>query len=111
MARREIVVVTCDLCQTAGAEAAAFSVDRSSFEIDFCTQHRAEFSSALGTYISHARGARNGGTIRRSGSGTAHRDPGRNDAIRRWAKDNGFGIGDRGRIAAHIETAYNQAAK
>jgi hypothetical protein len=112
MARQVVVQVFCDICESAdSASAVEFSVDRSSFEIDLCAEHRAAFTSALAPYVSRARSARSRGGAPTSAVSSARRptrrDPSQTEAIRRWAKEQGFAISDRGRIPAHVESAYN----
>lgn len=113
MARQVIVQVFCDVCESPdGAAPLEFSVDRSSFEIDLCEKHRAEFSAAIGTFVARARSARGRTAARPSSSpaparGGARREAGQTESIRQWAKENGFAISDRGRIPGHVEAAYH----
>jgi Lsr2 len=64
---------------------------------DLNIKHSDDLRSALGKYISHARKV--GGGMRQSGS-RAGRKPGAVDtgAVRVWARENGIGIKDRGRV-------------
>ncbi len=114
MARQVVVQVFCDVCESADAASAVeFSVDRSSFEIDLCAEHRSAFTSAMAPYVSRARASRSRSSAAPAASSgakrtPARRDPSQTEAIRRWAKEQGFAISDRGRIPAHVETAYNE---
>lgn len=116
MARQVVVQVSCDVCEASEASEIEFSVDRSTFEIDLCPQHRTEFTNALAPFVSRARAAvRTRSTsaaapasARRGGT---RRDPSQTEAIRNWARDNGYAISTRGRIPGHIEEAYNNRAR
>lgn len=112
MARHVVVQVLCDVCESAeGATPIEFSVDRSSFEIDLCDKHRSEFSAAIGTFVAHARSAK-GRATRLTGTASSpsrpgpRRESGEADAIRTWARANGFAVSDRGRIPGHVQTAW-----
>ena len=113
MARQVVVQVFCDVCESSDSAAALeFSIDRSSFEIDLCTEHRTAFTAALAPFVSRARSARTRAAAP-AATGSAgprrgtRRDATQTEAIRRWARDNGFAISGRGRIPGHVEAAYN----
>jgi Lsr2 len=113
VARQVVVQVFCDVCESSdGASALEFSIDRSAFEIDLCAEHRSAFTGALAPFVGHARSARSRTAAAPSSAGTGtrrvvRRDPSQTEAIRRWAKENGFAISGRGRIPGHVEEAYN----
>jgi hypothetical protein len=112
MARHVVVQVSCDVCGAPDATPVEFSVDRSTFEIDLCPEHRAQFTNALAPFVSQARSARtraaSGGTSSSSAKKPARRDPSQTEAIRAWAKEQGYPISSRGRIPGHIEAAYDE---
>ena len=112
MARHVVVQVSCDVCAAPDATPVEFSVDRSAFEIDLCAEHRGQFTNALAPFVSQARSARarsGGGSVSTSPARakSGRRDAAETEAIRAWAKANGFQISTRGRIPGHIEAAYN----
>jgi hypothetical protein len=112
MARQVVVQVFCDLCEsTEGAGPVEFAIDRSAFEIDLCAEHRAAFTTALAPFVSSGRTARSRGASASTNAPThrrvVRRDPAQTEAIRRWAKENGFAISGRGRIPGTVEAAYN----
>jgi Zn-finger nucleic acid-binding protein len=112
MARHVVVQVSCDVCEATDATSVEFSVDRSAFEIDLCPEHRGQFTNALAPFVSQARSARTrGGAPAASSAPTraksGRRDAAQTEAIRAWARENGFQINSRGRIPGHIEAAYN----
>lgn len=111
MARQVVVQVSCDVCEASDATPVEFSVDRSAFEIDLCAEHRSQFTNALASFVSRSRSARSRGAAVSSASSSkkvGRRDPAQTEAIRAWAKENGFEISTRGRIPGHIEAAYNE---
>lgn len=113
MARQVVVQVFCDVCESSeGATALEFAIERSAFEIDLCVEHRAAFNMALAPFVSSARSARSRAVTTSSSAGQSHRrivrrDPSQTEAIRRWAKENGFAISGRGRIPGTVEEAYS----
>jgi hypothetical protein len=88
-----------------------FALDGAEYEIDLSTKHTDDLRSALGKYISRARKV-GGGVTRRSGS-RGGRKPGTADtvAVRAWARENGIGIKDRGRVPADIVARYQAATR
>lgn len=113
MARQVVVQVFCDVCGAAEANPVEFAVDRSTFEIDLCPEHRGQFTNALAPFVSQARSARTRAVSTSSSSAAkkpARRDPSQTEAIRAWAKEQGFAISSRGRIPGHIEDAYANRA-
>jgi hypothetical protein len=113
MARQVVVQVFCDVCESSdGATALEFSVDRSAFEIDLCAEHRSAFNTAMAPFVSSGRSARARAATSSATANPTHRrvvrrDPSQTEAIRRWAKENGFAISGRGRIPGTVEEAYN----
>lgn len=107
MARKTVVTQIDDLDGTAADEAVTFAVDGASYEIDLSSANAAALREALSTYISAGR--RVGGQSRPRGSGPARTDKEQLDAIRRWARENGFDVSDRGRISKAVREAYNAA--
>ena len=110
MARQVVVQISCDVCQANGATALEFSIDRAAFEIDLCAEHRAAFTTAVSPYVSRARSSRSR-TASSAAAAATRRDPSQTEAIRRWAKENGFAISTRGRIPATIEAAYSARSR
>lgn len=98
-------------------ETIGFAVNGVEYEIDLKAKNATEFHRKLDYYIEHA--TRVGGRKRKPSPATAStpstagtpakRDPAQTRAIRQWAADNGYEIGDRGRIPTDIEEAYNAA--
>ncbi|GGM16265.1 histone-like nucleoid-structuring protein Lsr2 [Nakamurella endophytica] len=93
-----------------------FTFEGASYSIDLGEKNVEKFRDAMATYISHARridrssSQSTAGRRRRpSGTAVAPVDREQIQAMRQWAKDNGYGVSDRGRIAASIQDAYHAA--
>jgi hypothetical protein len=85
-----------------------FGLDGSEYEIDLSTRHSGELRSALDMYVSHAR--KLGGTARRSSTRGGRKSSAFDTAaVRAWARENGYGIKDRGRVPADIVAKYREA--
>jgi hypothetical protein len=136
MARLQVVsyTLTCDVCGAeipdSDSEGATRKVSWEGAEhaVDLCTAHQAELGDTLnqlkvfvdaGDRIGASRGRRaakssgpTGARARRaSTAATSSTGARRTDlaAIRSWARENGFKVGDRARIAGSIVSAYDEA--
>jgi len=118
MARRIVHQLVDDLdgtvLEVGEGETVHFSLDGVAYEIDLTEDNAAAFRAALAPYRDAARsisGAR--ATASRGGSAGARqqRRSGQRDfgPIRKWAKDNGYQISERGRIPASVIDAYEAA--
>lgn len=109
--RQIIETVTCDVCgtQTDDATSVTLGWGREQWELDLCAKDNAELSAAFDGWTSRARrvvgrGARStGGSRRASGGGSDA------NAVREWAKSNGYKVGEKGRISADVREAYTAA--
>ncbi|PPH34142.1 histone-like nucleoid-structuring protein Lsr2 [Rathayibacter rathayi] len=87
-----------------------FRVDGVDYEIDLSSGNRERFSGALEPFVEAARKVRvQGGRQVAKTSVRAASDPSRLAAIRAWAKENGYEVSDRGRIARTVVDAYEAA--
>lgn len=105
-------MITDDLDGTANAETVEFSVRGQRYEIDLSSKNQQKFDAALAEWVGHARKVGGAGRPRGSGGGgqKPRRDKAQVDAIRQWARANGWpDLGDRGRIPYAAEEAYNKA--
>lgn len=119
MAKRVHVVLEDDLDGSAAEESVSFSLDGQAYEIDLNSANAHALRDTLSRYIGHARKAGSGSRAARpararASAGPSTGTPARADreqikAIREWARRNGHQVSDRGRIAAPIVDAYNQA--
>lgn len=121
MAQKVQVLLTCDLDDddVPAVETVTFGYDGYSYSFELCEAHLEEFHATMQGYIAAARYA--DGPRRRRSAGnppaaTGRRPrgearPTREDlgAIRAWARDAGYQVSDRGRIASEIRSAYEDA--
>jgi hypothetical protein len=84
-----------------------FSWDKTSYEIDLSKKNIAAFEKALKPYLGAARTVRqSSGAPRRRGTHVVAGKRADLQAIRDWARANGYEVSERGRIAATIIEAY-----
>lgn len=88
------------------AQTVNFGLDGVAYEIDVSAANAGELRSALEPYVSNAR--RVGGRKSTASAG-AKTDKEQLQAIRRWAKENGHDVSERGRISAKVMEAYEAA--
>jgi hypothetical protein len=108
MAQKHIVQLVDDLSGAEADETVTFALDGARYEIDLSAENAAKLRDVLGTYIDNARRptrttSRPVGAPRRG----TRADREQTAAIRRWARNNGHEIGDKGRIPVHIVEAYH----
>ncbi|MEN8649110.1 Lsr2 family protein [Streptomyces sp. 21So2-11] len=112
MAQKIVTTYVDDLTGEESAEISTHSVliDGAGVEIDLTDKNYDALLEALSPYL-HATGARRvrGGT---AGKQQARKTTSNTDdaaAIRRWAKENGYDVSDRGRVPAPVKEAYEKA--
>jgi hypothetical protein len=109
MAQRVNVVLVDDLDGGDAAETISFALDGVDYEIDLSEKHAGELRNALSLYIGHGRRRRKspaGGSARAASAATA--GPSASE-IRAWARENGWEVPERGRVAAEVREAYAAA--
>jgi hypothetical protein len=111
MAQRVNVVLVDDLDGGDAAETVSFALDGVDYEIDLSEKHAGELRNALSLYIGHGR--RTGGRRRKSPAGGTARTAAATgpsaSEIRAWARENGWEVPERGRVAAEVREAYAAA--
>ena len=110
MAQRVNVVLVDDLDGSDAVETVSFALDGVDYEIDLSEQHAGELRNALALYIGHGR--RTGGRRRKSPGGSAKSPAAGGPSpseIRAWARENGWDVPERGRVAAEVREAYAAA--
>jgi hypothetical protein len=108
MAQRVNIVLVDDIDGGDADETVTFGLDGTTYEIDLSSKNASKLRDAVALYVGHARkvGARRTGGGRRAaatGNGPSARE------IREWARDNGWNLSDRGRVAAEVRQAYEAA--
>ncbi|WP_299303354.1 Lsr2 family protein [uncultured Brachybacterium sp.] len=111
MARKIETLLIDDIDGTEATETFVFSYDGKAWEIDLNAENAASIRADLGKWQQHARRATSapGGTVGFSKKRSSGRSPEQLNAIRSWARENGYEVSDRGRLAKNVEDAYNEA--
>jgi hypothetical protein len=105
MARKTYVELIDDINGEKAEETVSFALDGVAYEIDLTAENAQKLRDELNTWAEKARrvgGRRARGTAPRSGSNDSAR-------IREWAREQGYEVPDRGRVAGHIRKAYEEA--
>jgi hypothetical protein len=108
MAQRIQILLIDDLDGGEAAGTVRFGLDGTEYEIDLSAAHGDELRRALEPFLAHARRA--GGTARsaaRTRRGSAAVDTAK---VREWAKGQGIGVKQRGRVPADVVELYKTAA-
>ncbi|MFG1926826.1 Lsr2 family protein [Cryptosporangium sp. NPDC048952] len=115
MARKVEVLLVDDIDGSAAQETVAFDLDGTSYEIDLSEANAGVLRAELARYVEAARKAGKAPRASRTVRGSiqaktpaASRE--RSQAVREWAKQNGFAVSERGRIPADLVEKYRAAA-
>lgn len=108
MAKQTTVSLVDDLDGTAAQRTISYSWEGASYEIDLSKKNAAALEKAIAPYLAASRKAGRGASRTRRGksAGTPREQV---QAIREWARTNGYQVSDRGRIPAAIQDAYHAA--
>ncbi|MGK5631533.1 histone-like nucleoid-structuring protein Lsr2 [Streptomyces sp. URMC 123] len=109
MAQKVQVLLVDDLDGGEADETVTFALDGKSYEIDLTTANADKLRESLADYVKAAR--RTGGRAA-GGRGKARASSGGSKdtaEIRKWAKENGYEVNDRGRVPATVREAYEKA--
>lgn len=111
MARKVETYLIDDTDGSEAAETFVFSYDGKAWEIDLSAENAASIRADLDKWQQNARRASAAGQSAASApkKRSARRSPEQANAVRTWARDNGYEISDRGRLPKQVEDAYNQA--
>jgi hypothetical protein len=112
MAQRTQVLLIDDLDGTSADETLTFGLDGAAYEIDLSAANAALLRKALADFVAAGRrvASARGGAGRRAATRPSRGSGGIDTAtVRSWARDNGYAVNDRGRIAAEIVEAYEAA--
>lgn len=100
------VILEDDIDGGEADETVTFSLDGVSYEIDLSKKNANKMRDALAPYVGSARKV---GGRKRRGGGRSSSKAGSSAEIREWARNNGWEIPERGRIAAEVREAYEAA--
>ena len=107
MAHKVFVELIDDVDGSEAAETVEFGLDGRAYEIDLSDKNAKALRKSLEQYV--ASGRKSGGrtaakrTPGSTGSGSSSQEL---QAMRKWARENGYEISGRGRIAQAIQDAY-----
>ncbi|MFJ9364865.1 Lsr2 family protein [Nocardia sp. NPDC101769] len=112
MARKVVVELVDDYDGKSTAEETVhFAVEGVAYEIDLSKLNAAHMRGTFEQWTQHARKM---GRSSKTSTVTKSRpavDREQTQAIRNWARKNGFEVSSRGRVSAEILDAYNKAGK
>jgi hypothetical protein len=110
MATRTTVTFEDDLDGGKAEETVRFGLDGRAYELDLSGKNAAKLRKTLAAYMAAGR------RVGRVSAGAATRTVGQSPdstedsaAVRQWARDNGYEVGDRGRISVIVLAAYKSA--
>ena len=109
MAQKVQVLLVDDLDGVEADETVTFALDGKTYEIDLTTANADKLRGLLEPYT---MGGRRTGGRASTGRGKGRAVAGGNKdtaEIRRWARENGHNVNDRGRVPAEIREAYEKA--
>ncbi|MCI2264762.1 histone-like nucleoid-structuring protein Lsr2 [Sediminivirga luteola] len=111
MAQKVKVILIDDLDGGEAAETVRFGLDGVDYEIDLSQQHAEELRGALSPYLGKARrvSAARSRARRTQSGGSGSSSGGSLTKVRAWAREQGYQIGDRGRVPQEIVEAYKAA--
>ncbi|MGW5106148.1 histone-like nucleoid-structuring protein Lsr2 [Nocardia sp. NPDC004123] len=111
MARKVVVELVDDYDgKSTAEETVLFAVDGVAYEIDLSKLNAAQIRGTFEEWTQHARRVgRAPKTTSTKSRPTVDRE--QTQAIRNWARKNGFEVSSRGRVSADILAAYNKADK
>ena len=107
MAQRVNVVLVDDIDGSDAEETVTFALDGTEYEIDLNAANAAKLRNAFAPYVGHAR--RTGGRRKRGAGRSNGRATATPAEIREWARNNGWDVPDRGRVASEVREAYEAA--
>jgi hypothetical protein len=109
MAQKVQYLLIDDLDGGEAEETVQFAVDGSAYEIDLSGKNAAKLREVLAPYVEVARKAQVKKASRRQQRSQPSRE--RSALIRRWAKENGKQVNERGRIPQSIVEEYEAAQR
>jgi hypothetical protein len=109
MARK--TVLTDDIDGSEAAETLTLTYRGTQYELDLSEEHIDELDKALSRYLEVARQVQAAPQPRRRRGAQRRRAAVSTQEVRRWAREQGLEVSDRGRIPAEIMERYEREAK
>lgn len=109
MAQKIIIQLIDDIDGSDATETIQFGIEGVNYEIDLNDANAEKLRAAFAEWTKHARKL----PARRTRRASASTSQGSSDAaaIRKWARENGYEVSQRGRVPAEIREAYEQRAR
>jgi hypothetical protein len=107
MAQKVNIVLVDDIDQSDAVETVTFGLDGKEYAIDLNKKNARALRDAIAPYVAHARPV--GGRGARRSASKANTGGAAPSEIRAWARENGFDVPERGRVAAEVREAYAAA--
>jgi hypothetical protein len=107
------VTLVDDVDGSEAAETVSFSFEGKAYELDLSEKNANKLRKALEPFVAAARRSGGSGRGRQRGSSGTSRggaDRERTAAIRKWAREHGHQVADRGRIPSSVIEAYEKQA-
>ncbi len=111
MAQHIQVTLVDDVDGSEAAETVSFSFEGKAYELDLSEKNAKKLRKALEPFVAAARRSGGGGRRRQRGSSGTPRGGGdreRTATIRKWAREHGHQVADRGRIPSSVIEAYEK---
>jgi hypothetical protein len=113
MAQKVLVEMVDDIDGEVATQTVPFGLDGVSYEIDLSEENAARLREELARFIAAAQ--RTGGRKIRLATGQsatrAGADRAQSRQIREWAREQGYGVSQRGRIPTEVSDAFEQAQR
>src|SRR5436309_179258 len=114
MAQKVIQQFIDDIDGSVAERTFTFAIEGTHYEIDLSHDNIKEFHEAIAWFVDSARKIKASGAGRRArktslGTSGSGRSREQTQAVREWARQQGHGISNRGRIPASIQQAFDQA--
>lgn len=106
MAKKTHIELVDDIDGSTADETITFSIDGAHYEIDLSAENAEKIRAEIGEWAEKGTRVARKKARRASAPSSSSEE---NARIRQWAKDNGYEVGDRGRISAEIRQAYADA--
>ncbi|WP_405182824.1 Lsr2 family protein [Nocardia sp. NBC_01377] len=107
MARKVVVTMVDDYDGRSSAhETLAFSLDGASYEIDLSVLNGSRLRDIFEKWTPHARKVGRVPKAKSNSAASPNDDRVQSAAVRKWARENGHRVSDRGRISTEIVSAY-----
>lgn len=107
MAQIVKTILVDDLHGGPATDTVTFGLDGNTFRMDLNADNAALIRTQIGYWAAKAQ--RVSGASRNARAGALRSDPDVTAAARKWARDNGYDVADKGRLPGNIRAAFEAA--